>query len=141
MTVDKDLAERFVRKTAWWLTHVSGRPVRAPRHAKRLRQSDLGWGVEFGANTFEVSVAIERSRIILDRISTELKAGATISRAAVEAELKNAISNAVSNYRGVLYEHYPIHHETLEFGAQGIGVDDAANFMIGEYGLGWRLAD
>jgi hypothetical protein len=139
VTVDKDLAERFVRETAWWMTHVSGHPVRAPRHAKRLRESERGWGVGFGANTFEVTVAIERCWVILDRVSAELDAGEAVSRAAVEAELKKAVSNAVSNYRGDLYEHYPVHHDTLQFGAQGIGVDDAAKFMIKEYGLDWRL--
>ena len=132
MTVDKNTAERFIRASAWWLTHGSGRPVRAPGHAKRLYLHERGWAIDFGANTFLVGAAIERCQVILDRHAAEMDKGVKVTKAVVEAELKEAISGCVANYRSVPFEHYPIKGETLEFGAQGIGVDDAATFMIRE---------
>jgi hypothetical protein len=47
----KETAKRFIRASAWWLTHSSYRPVRAPRHADRVQMSTHGWAVEFGGNS------------------------------------------------------------------------------------------
>lgn len=55
---EKAIAESFIRKSAWWLKHYR-RPVRAPKHAKRLYLSDHGWAVDFGGNSFLVGKAIE----------------------------------------------------------------------------------
>lgn len=35
-TIPLEVARRFLRATAWWLTHSSGSPVRAPGHADRI---------------------------------------------------------------------------------------------------------
>jgi len=97
---DKKMAERFIRASAWWLTHSSYRPVRAPRHAEHLYMSHHGWAVDFGANTFLVGKAIERCRVILDRCRDEAATGQVLLRADVEAKLKKAISGAVANSNG-----------------------------------------
>ena len=44
---EKKIAERFIRASAWWLTHYRG-PVRARGFGERLYMSDYGWAVEFG---------------------------------------------------------------------------------------------
>jgi hypothetical protein len=62
-----------------------------------------------------------------------------LSRSQVQAELKKVISGCVANSSGQEYSgYYPINHnDMLEFGAQGIGVDDGATFMIDEADLEW----
>ncbi len=60
-TIPLEVAESFVRSTAWWIGHPSG-PVRAPNHAGRIYKSHHGWAIKFGANTFLVGKAIERCR-------------------------------------------------------------------------------
>ncbi|MGY3451943.1 hypothetical protein ACVILH_004285 [Bradyrhizobium sp. USDA 4353] len=135
---EKVLAEGFVRASAWWLTHSSYRPVRAPRHAERLYMSHHGWAVDFGANSFLVGKAIERCQSILDQCEEEAAAGHVVSRVDIEAKLKKAISGAVANSNGEEYQgYYPIKGDLLVFGAQGIGVDDGASYMINEANLRW----
>jgi hypothetical protein len=137
MEHDKQVAIRFVRASAWWLTHAR-KPVRAPGHADRLQMSQHGWAVEFGANSFLVGKAIERGNEFLNRCREEASTGQIISRADVEAKLKRIISGCVANSNGDEYGgHYPIRNETLEFGAQGIGVDDGADFLIQESNVQW----
>jgi hypothetical protein len=136
---DKELAERFIRESAWWLTHSSNRPVRAPRHAERLYNSRHGWAVDFGVNTFLVGKAIERCIRVLDRCCDETAAGQVLSRSDVEAKLKCVIRGAVANSNGQEYQGlYPAKNDMMEFGAQGIGVDDSVRFMLAESNLRWH---
>jgi hypothetical protein len=134
---DKETAVRFVRASAWWLTHVH-KPVRAPKHADRLYMSQHGWAVDFGANSFLVGKAIERCMDFLNQCREAAATGQIVLRVEIESKLKMTISGCVANSSGVEYGgYYPIRNETLEFGAQGIGVDDGADFMIGESNLRW----
>jgi hypothetical protein len=137
---EKETPKRFIEKTAWWLTHSSGNPVRAPRHADRLYMSRHGWAVDFGANTFLVGKAIERCGKVLNQCRDAAARGQTVSRADVEAKLRKAISWSVANSSGDEYQgSYPVRDDyTLVFGAQGIGVDDGADFMIEESDLRWN---
>ncbi len=139
-TIPLEVAEKFIRETAWWLTHYSGNPVRAPRHANRIYKSNHGWAVEFGANTFLVGKAIERCRNTLnyyfDKVSKHnipLKSEMINS---LKHSLKQQISGAVANVDDNEYAGYPIDNDELVFGAQAINVDDAAKFMIRESGIG-----
>lgn len=126
-----DLAENFIRSSAWWLTHSSGLPVRAPRHADRIYESHHGWAVDFGANTFLVGTAIERCRVVINNYIAESKKGRIPLREEIVSELIRQISGAVSNANGYEYSgYYPIDNEELKFGAQTIELRDAANFMI-----------
>jgi hypothetical protein len=136
---DKEMAKRFIRASAWWLTHSSYRPVRAPGHADRLYMSHHGWAVDFGGNSFLVGKAIERCRTILEQCRDEAARGQVLSRSDIEARLKKAISGAVANSIGEEYQgYYPItNDDLLKFGAQGIGADDGAIFMIEESDLQW----
>jgi Bacterial RNA polymerase, alpha chain C terminal domain len=136
---EKQTAERFVRSSAWWLTHSSRQAVRAPRHADRLFYfPDHGWALDFGANAFLVGKAIERCEIVLDECRDEAAAGQAVSRSDVEARLKQQISGAVANSNGEEYGgYYPIRNGRLNFGAQAISVDDGARFMIKKSDLQW----
>jgi hypothetical protein len=100
--------------------------------------SHLGWAVEFGGNTFLVGKAIEWCRKVLDQCRDAAAAGQVLSRSDVEAELKTVIRRAVANSAGEMYGgRYPLRNDVLTFGAQGIGVDDGASFMIEQSDLRW----
>jgi hypothetical protein len=135
---EEEAAKRFVRESAWWRTHSSGYIVRAPGHADHLYMSHNGWAVDFGGNSFLVGKAIERCRKILDQCRDEAAAGQVVLRSHIESKLKKAISGCVANSSGQEYSgYYPIRDDMLVFGAQGIGVDDGAKFMIDEADLRW----
>lgn len=140
-TIPRDLAVAFVRKTAWWLTHSSGYPVRAPGHADRVDLSERhGWAVEFGANTFLVGKALERCRERINDFFEHIKRGAVPTRSEVERSLKAAIAGSVANYVGQEYWQYQEPQAQLVFGAQAIDLSDGARFIIEQTGIGEFLA-
>ena len=135
-TIPLEVAEHFIRATAWWLTHSSGSPVRAPGHADRIYKSHHGWAVDFGANTFLVGKAIERCRNTINDYLEEASKGRIPLKSEVIALLKRQVSGAVANVAGYEYAgYYPIENQDLTFGAQSIDVSDAANFMIRATGI------
>ena len=135
-TIPLELAQRFIRATAWWLTHSSGTPVRAPGHADRISKSHHGWAVDFGANTFLVGKAIERCRDVINDYLKDAAKGRMRFKSEVIASLKKQVSGAVANVDGYEYAgYYPIEDEQLVFGAQSINVLDAAWFMLRESGI------
>jgi hypothetical protein len=105
-----------------------------------LTESACGWAIDFGANSFLIGKAIQRCRNVIDQCRDLAASGQTISRSDLEAKLKKAISGCVANSNGEEYSgYYPIRHDdTLVFGAQGIGVDDGAQFMLDEADLEWE---
>jgi len=141
-TIPLELAERFIRATAWWLTHSSGSPVRAPGHADRIYRSQHGWAVDFGANTFLVGKAIERCRNKINDYLDEAATGRIPLKSDVIASLKRQVSGAVANIDGYEYAgYYPIENQDIVFGAQSIDVSDAARFMMQESGIEDLLLD
>lgn len=135
-TIPLEVAREFIRASAWWLTHSSGSPVRAPRHAERIYKSHHGWAINFGGNTFLVGKAIERCRNkINDYLDNAIK-GQLPLKSEVIASLKRQISGAVANADGYEYSgYYPIEGGDLRFGAQAIDVTDGASYMIQKSGL------
>lgn len=124
------VAEEFIKATVWWLTHPSG-PVRAPGHAKNLYNSDNGWAIDFGANTFLVDVAIARCRTSLNSFLRQVECGHTVSLSTLREQLMKDISGAVANYDGFEYGgYYPLSGTEMIFGSQAIDVREGANFII-----------
>lgn len=137
-----EVARSFIRATAWWLTHFSGSPVRAPGHSGRIYESHHGWAVDFGANTFLVGKAIERCREKINEYLDEATKGRIPLKSEVVASLKRQVSGAVANVDGFEYAgFYPVDNQYMVFGAQSIDVSDAANFMIRESGIEYLLLD
>lgn len=134
--IPRELAEEFVRRSAWWLTHSSGSEIRAPRHASRIRGTSHGWAVEFGANDFLVGKAIERCGKVIKQFLDEASSGKLLLLDELKKALAHQISRSVSNANGYEYEGcYPITHGQLIFGTQAIDIDDAINFLIQEIDL------
>ena len=135
-SVPEEMAKDFVRATAWWLTHSSGHPVRAPGHAKRVKLSPRhGWAIEYGANSFLIGRAIESCRKILQDELKAVPEGESIEKELIVKKLESAISRSVGNYYGDMYDHYPPDGGQLVFGAQAVDIDDGVRFIIKESGI------
>lgn len=140
--IPREVARRFVKASAWWLTHSSGMPVRAPGHADRLSHSHHGWELEFGANVFLVGKAIARCRDALNDFFDHAARGALPRLTDVRRTLHQRISGAVANYNGDEYQgYYPISDGQLVFGAQAIDLDEGVNFLLEESGASTLFLD
>lgn len=130
-SVPKEWAMRLVAASAWWLTHASGNPVRAPRHANNIYLSPRhGWSVDFGANAFLAGKAIFRCRAVIDAALDECMGGRLSSDADLAFELRTQITGSVSNVSSEEYNSYPTTNGRMVFGAQAIDVDDAVDFFL-----------
>ena len=136
-TIPLYVAKEFVERSAWWLTHSSGWPVRAPRHADRIYNSHHGWAIDFGANTFLVGSAVERCRVEIGDYLDLLVSGQAPPLNILKQTLKQHISGAVANANGYEYSgYYPINDEgRLVFGAQAIDVDDGVAYIFEATGI------
>ncbi|WP_081702962.1 phospholipase D-like domain-containing protein [Desulfuromonas sp. TF] len=119
-----DIAKDFIRSSAWWLKHPTG-PVRAPSHQYNIYSTDNEFRIDFGANTFLITRAIDRCiRTIHDYINK--------SDSELLSELKNLetklymnVQGAVAGYDGKEYSgFYPLEGNDLTFGTQSIDVKD-----------------
>ncbi len=140
-TVPLELAQEFVRNTAWWHTHSSGQPVMAPNHAKRIYSSSHGWSLDFGANTFLVGKAIARcSQEISSAMDTAVK-GHLPNLQELTEKIELHIRGAVSNSEGYEYDgYYPVVGDDMMFGAQSIDVKLGAKFILEKSGIKELLA-
>lgn len=129
-SISKEMAMDFIRTSVWWETHPSG-PVKAPGHAYNIYQSNYGWSLKFGANTFLVGLAIERCIDKINIFLDEFSVGRTPLIENVFSELENAISGSVARSNGYEYPgYYPIWDDKMIFGAHAIYLKSAIKFII-----------
>lgn len=140
-TVPLDYAEEFVRKSAWWHTHSSGYPVRAPNHANRIYESHHGWAIDFGANTFLIGKAIERCNNEINKYIDAAAQGDIPDLDELKSKLKMHIRGAVANNDGYEYEgYYPLEGQDMMFGAQSIDVNDGVEYVLQKSGVSELLS-
>ncbi len=132
-----EIAQQFIIRSAWWLTHSSGTPVRAAKHAERIYLSAVhGWVLDFGSNKFLVGKAIERCRNEINVYLEKANLGHKLQLLNFKHALYQHISGSVANNNGEYTGYYPITNNDLVFGAQAIDVNDAANYLIEAAGIG-----
>ncbi len=130
-TISREIAEGLIKSSTWWLTHVSGSPVKAPGHAKRIYSSPRhGWVIEFGANSFLIGKAIKRAQRKLIAAENESKTGTAILEKNIRQEMEDAICGSVANVNGEEYAYYPPNNGDLVFGAQAIDLKQAVDYII-----------
>ena len=140
-TVPPDYAKEFVRKSAWWHTHSSGNPVRAPNHAKRIYESHHGWAIDFGANTFLIGKAIERCNNEINKYIDAAAQGDIPDLDELKSKLKMHIRGAVANNDGYEYEgYYPLEGQDMMFGAQSIDINDGVEYVLQKSGVSELLS-
>ena len=133
--VPQSISKGLIRTSAWWLTHSSGKPVRAPKHAARLAEMKWGWSIEFGANHFLVGRAFQRSAGILIAGFEMIKNDQIVDRARFSGPISAVIPGCVGNYKHDEYEHYAPERGLLVFGAQAIKISEATDFIINASGI------
>lgn len=134
--IPRELAAQLVSGSAWWLTHSSGSPVRAPRHADRLYELYCGWCVDFGANSFAAARALALARDYAKTIYPHALLGKLPTKATIQRNLRSIPSRCVLNVNGDFYDHYPENGASeLVFGAQAIDVNDCERLLLRLTGL------
>jgi len=129
--VNLSIAQFFIKKCAMW-DHPTGKWVSAPKHVKRIVNGRYGWEIEFGANTFLVARAIEKSTHFVRRLIDQVERGEVIRNSKISSQLDLIISGSVSNYEGEIFEgYYSIESGLLRFGTQGINVEAFKSYIIG----------
>lgn len=129
-TVSYDDAHAFMKASAKW-DHPSYQIVDAPKHADRIYEHDLGWAVDYGANTFLPGMAVARCNGEMARIFEQLTEGQVIFRRDAIRRLKTIISGCVATHDGFEYGgYYPMDGDYLTFGTQLIDTDDGAKLML-----------
>lgn len=131
-TISKELAQGFLRRSCWWLTHSSGRPVLASGFADKVYLDKRhGSAVKFGANAFLVGKAIQRSGKEITTFLDPAASGKESSIDVLKQEIRYAIAGAVANYDGNEYDsHYPISGNELIFGAHAIDLNDGTSYLL-----------
>ncbi|MFO1506026.1 MAG: hypothetical protein U1F23_02950 [Lysobacterales bacterium] len=90
-----------------------------------------GWAVDFGANTFLVGKAVERSAKKLKAFLDAAASGKEPPIEELKRDLRYAIAGAVANNDGNEYAgYYPINGDGLTFGAQEIDLNDAVSYLV-----------
>ncbi|QHU98790.1 hypothetical protein [Synechocystis sp. CACIAM 05] len=131
MNINRETAEKLIEASAWWLTHSSGSPVRAPKHSKRIYRSNrYGWAIDFGANTFLIEHAIKQCVRLLT-----IKNYSVFDKRDCVEEMRKKIRNSVLNCNGDLYDQYPLDGNDMVFGAQSIDLKDCVSFILNDLNL------
>lgn len=133
--IQRSTAASLIQASAWWLTHSSGHPVRAPGHASRIRQRTIGWSIEFGANHFLIGKFIEGASECLIAGFDLAGTNKILDTAHLHPKLRAKMRGCVANYNLDTYDDYAPQRGQLVFGAQAIDVDDACNYLITASGL------
>jgi len=129
--VPKTVAEQFLRESVWWNTHSSGRSVRAPRHANRMKGQNGDWHIAFGANSFLVGRAIERCAKTCESFLASVENGSSWSEKVLKEKLIMNVRGAVATNSGAEYSgFYPIEGQDMNFGATSIDVVDFVNYAL-----------
>lgn len=133
--VQRATARDLIKASAWWLTHSSGNPVRAPRHADRIENLKWGWSIEFGANHFLITKLVEASSPWFVEGFDLVRQGKFLNRKFYIEKVKSVAPNCVANYNCDRYERYEPTGTRLIFGAQAIDIADAANYLVDAAGI------
>jgi hypothetical protein len=118
-TASSKVARQLVEASAWWLTHRYG-PTRAPNHQYNVYGSGGQWAIDFGANTLDLSMAIDISVQLLRQWLDQKIAGEDVSLTNLSSGLESAVRGSVRHQNGRYYDDYPAWDGYLRFGGTGI---------------------
>ncbi|MCC6660707.1 MAG: hypothetical protein IT437_07450 [Phycisphaerales bacterium] len=100
-------------------------PVRAPGHAENIKGTPGKWSLRFGANTFEISLAIRGCCGCVNRWRAKRpRPEDPQSLYMLRKEMTAVILGAVRNHSGKLYDQYGNNTRMTAFGVQGIDLWD-----------------
>jgi len=138
-SVPREVAQRFVEYSAYWIDHPYTTPP-CPGDAGYLYGSDPDWCI-YDGNTFVVGRAILRCRKILQEFLQDAVKGVTLDFQALRSRLTNAVRQSVENYNGDEYSLFPVRNgiyhgdeyfdlEYMKFGTKGIVISYFVNLIL-----------
>lgn len=138
-SIDRSLAEKCIKESAYWYDHPCGHPVKAPKHSHRIRGNTNNWYIDFGANTFLVGHAICRCQVRLLKLLDNIENGCIIPIKELREQLKHDVRRAVANYDGYEYggSYSGGYGKYMKFGAQAINLDEFINVVLRTASLGF----
>jgi hypothetical protein len=144
--IELEVAQEFIRESAYW-DHPNGSLVRAPKHAENIYdynnnyyKNNYCWAVNFGVNTFLVSLAIYRCQEALLAFLEKAECGNIMSKLQLRENLKLIVQGAVSNHHGGEYRCYPANNNNcMMFGTQAINISNFVDLIINKSGIDDQL--
>jgi len=135
--IERQLAEEFIRESAYWDNPKALDLVRAPGHAKRIKGSPNDWRIKFGANSFLVGLAICRCQQTLLEFLEQAESGYVMARPQLREKLELIVQGAVANHEGDEYAGYysAVSDNFMMFGTQAINICDFVNLILMKSGL------
>ena len=127
--VPDELAESLIAGSAIWVSHPSG-PCHAPGHAKRVTGSDRGFAIRFGANTFNITVAVQRCCETIKQATAEWAKDRPLTRITLYKQLREKLQGSVEGHNGSEYRRYPIDGGRLVFGGTAIDTGDFLEYLL-----------
>jgi hypothetical protein len=130
--VSKAILATSIEKSAWWLAHPSG-PVRAPKHAERIKGPETRRVLEYGANTFNVSEAF---LLCMKEMKAFLQSNRTTPNfdkqflPKLRQKLDDAVCRSVYSSAGCRYTKYPMDENKMIFGTQAINVKEFVDYVL-----------
>jgi len=130
--VSKAILATSIEKSAWWLAHRSG-PVRAPKHAERLKGPETRRVIKYGANTFNVSEAFlccmkEMKGFLQSNRTTPNFSKQSLPK--LRQKLDDAVCSSVYSSTGCRYTKYPMDENKMIFGTQAINVKEFIDYLF-----------
>lgn len=121
--ISRELAQSFIRRSAFWHSHSSGQIVSGGGHARRVYGAAGDWKVDFGANSFLVGRAIHRCFRTLGEYIDSWEAGAPKDASEVVRRLRRDVNGAVAGYNGLeLNGYYSLSGNDMMFGTTSIDI-------------------
>lgn len=139
--IELEVAQEFIRESAYW-DHPNGSLVRAPKHEENIYDynNNYCWAVNFGVNTFLVSLAIYRCQEALLAFLEKAECGNIMSKLQLQENLKLIVQGAVSNHHGGEYRCYPANNNNyMMFGTQAINISNFVDLIINKSGIDDQL--
>lgn len=133
------VCQELIINSAYWYTHQSGKPVRAPKHHNRVTYSPFTGGrISFGANTFLIQKAAEKLIELLE-IRTDDNGRLLVDDAVFAKEATEIVASSVKSKNG-RYAQYPIQDDGhMRFGAQSIHVPSFIKTFTEEFRIRNRI--
>jgi hypothetical protein len=104
-SVSSVVAGELIAASAWWLTHRYG-PTRAPNHRYNIYGRDGQWSIDFGANTLDITLAIDSSSRVLKYWLDQKMAGEDASLECLISRLEDVVTSSVHHQNGRYYDDY-----------------------------------
>ncbi len=136
--IDERISKRFIDKSAWWLDHPSGHPVRMPLHARdHVRCSrTYGHAWTFTGDSNNKFLLDEAIKSCMNHMESVFREGVSSKRLSSYQDVIQALVQLIircvakKNGRRYLELYGGVHGHQIKFGVHAINAQDFAEFFL-----------